>query len=121
MHSDDYYGAGLLRRWTICEATGQARCFEDAVAVANLSEGEITAIEQANADVHDAIAAVEAYEAALRLTAGEEPDQWIAGSDEAGEPVQVENPAWTTWQEALGVIEGVSEDTLALYQVRAKE
>ena len=119
MHSSDYYGGGLLRRWVICEATGQARCFDDAVAVAGLSEGEVEAIEAANAAVHTAITAVESYEAALRLTAGDEPEQWIAGSDEAGEPIQVENPTWTAWNAALAVIEGASEDTLALYQLRA--
>jgi len=115
----DYYGKGLLRRWTICEATGQARCFDDAVRIADLSEGEVEAIETANAAVHEAIAAVEAYEAALRLTAGDEPEQWITGNDEAGEPIEVENPAWTAWTAALAVIEGVSEETLALYQLRA--
>lgn len=121
MHSSDYYGGGLLRRWTLCEETGQARCFDDAVAVAGLSEGEIEAIEAANEAVHEAIAAVEAYEAALRLTAGDEPEQWIAGSDEAGEPIQVENPAWTAWQDALEVIEGVSEETLVLHHLRNPE
>ena len=119
MHSSDYYGGGLLRRWTICEATGQARCFDDAVRMADLSEGEIEAIETANTAVHTAIAAVEAYEAALRLTAADDPEQWVTGSDEAGEPAQIENPAWTAWQDALEVIEGVSGDTLALYQLRA--
>lgn len=116
MGTNFYSGGAYLRRWEIVD--GHARCPHDAFAVADLTQAEIDAQVAANDAVHAAIAAVEAYEAALRLTAGEEPPATIDGYDMDGNLIALPNPAYEAWTEAQAIIAHVTPETLELHLVR---
>jgi hypothetical protein len=108
-----------LRVWSIDDATGHALCAVDASLVADLTAQEISEQEAANATVRASIEAVEAYEAALKLSAQEEPPATVTEYDEQGTPSEVTNPDHTAWVAAGVTVANVGADVLTLAQKRA--
>jgi hypothetical protein len=108
-----------LRVWTICDVSGQAHCVTDASLVADLTAQEVSDQEASNASVRAAIADVEAYEAALKLSAQDEPPATVIEYDDAGDPLEVANPAHAEWVAAGDTVAAVSPETLTLAQKRA--
>jgi len=58
----DIFDRVMLRRWTLDLATGRKVCIDDPVNIEQISADDRVAIEARNADIHGAIAEVEAYE-----------------------------------------------------------
>ena len=115
----DYYQDGArIRVWSIDDA-GQPRCLVDAPLVADLTAQEVSDQEAANAAVRASIEAVEAYEAALKLNAQDEPPETVTVYDEQGEPYEADNPDHIAWVEAYEAVANVSAETLTLAQKRA--
>ncbi len=117
MNLDDFSGRGLLRRWYLLD--GQARCPFDAVEPKRLSPAQRDAILATNALVRDRLSAVEAYEAAQHLLAGERPDENVWTEDGEGGRAVIQNPAFAAWLAAEQTVEDVSDETLALARLRA--
>lgn len=115
---EDYYKDGqYLRRWEMVD--GFPRCTVDALPVASLDPGDVSAQETANAVVRDALEDLEAYQAALKLNGQEEPERLVLIGDGEGDTTEITNPAWTAWEEARLAVAAVSVGTLALYELRA--
>lgn len=117
MQLDDYTASGLLRRWYLLE--GQPRCPLDAVDPKALPSSTVSMILTSNALVRAKVEAVEAYEAAQRVFAGEEPEETIDGTDDDGDPIDLPNPAHAAWTAAADLIESASAETVALANRRA--
>lgn len=58
----DIFDRVMLRRWTLDLVTGRQVCIDDPVNIERISADDRLAIEARNADIHGAIAEVEAYE-----------------------------------------------------------
>jgi hypothetical protein len=114
----DRYRAGrYLRRWSLVE--GYPRCVEDALDTTTASAGDISAAEAGNVAVHDVVAAVEAYEAALMLTAGRTPPPALPSMPMPdGSSYTPPNPALDAWEAAQAVLGSVTPETLALAALR---
>lgn len=108
-------GQEYIHVWVL--VGGYPRCLSDALS-AGVPAMVAAAIEASNAQVRESLTAVEAYEVALALTAGDPPPATIPGADDEGEPVQVDNPAWAEYEAALATIAAVTQDTLALHAER---
>lgn len=116
---DDFYGNGaFLRRWLI-DNTGQLVCPFNAVEVATTATADIEAIKAANAAARARIAAVEEYEAALRVRSGEQPPRDEDYIDENGQERTRWSAAYREWWEAGKTIEDATADTIALAEIRA--
>lgn len=114
---DRYRSGRYLRRWTLVD--GFPRCVADALDTATASAADISAAEAGNVAVHDAVAAVEAYEAALALTAGRTAPPAFAGVPvPGGGSYAPPNPALDAWQAAQAVLGSVTPETLALAALR---
>jgi hypothetical protein len=114
---DRYRSGRYLRRWTLVE--GFPRCVEDALDTTTASAGDIAEAEAANIAAHAAVAAVEAYEAALALTAGRTPPPALASVPMPdGGSYTPPNPALDAWQAAQAVLGSVTPETLALAALR---
>jgi hypothetical protein len=114
---DRYRSDRYLRRWTLVD--GFPRCVEDALDTATASAADISAAEAGNVAVHDAVAAVEAYEAALALTTGRTPPPALASVPMPdGSTYTPPNPALDAWQAAQAVLGSVTPETLALAALR---
>lgn len=99
----DTYGDGRwLRRWSL--VVGHARCVADAYEVAATDPAVLGAQVAANAEVRAAMAAVEAYEAALATATQDEPP--------------VGDPAREAWSAARAAVAAADPDTVALHQAR---
>jgi hypothetical protein len=114
---DRYRSGRYLRRWTLVD--GFPRCVEDALDTATASAADISAAEAGNVAVHDAVAAVEAYEAALALTTGREaPPALPSVPMPGGGSYTPPNPALDAWEAAQAVLGSVTPETLALAALR---
>jgi hypothetical protein len=114
---DRYRSGRYLRRWTLVE--GFPRCVEDALDTTMASAADISAAEAGNVAVHDAVAAVEAYEAALALTAGRTPPPALPSVPMPdGSTYTPPNPALDAWQAAQAVLGSVTPATVALADIR---
>ena len=114
---DRYRSGRYLRRWTLVD--GFPRCVEDALDTTTASAADISAAEAGNVAVHDAVAAVEAYEAALALTTGREaPPALQSVPMPGGGSYTPPNPALDAWQAAQAVLGCVTPETLALAALR---
>jgi hypothetical protein len=111
---DHYKDTPLLRRWRIVD--GFPRCVDDAIPHDHPTAESVLA---ANAEVRAQIAAVEAYEAALRLTAGDPPAETLVSADLNGDPVETPNPAFAAYADALALIAVATSETLALAALRS--
>ena len=114
----DRYRAGrYLRRWSLYG--GFPRCIEDALDTLAATAEEVAAVEASNVAVHDAIAPVEAYEAALALTTGRTaPPALPSVTMPDGSTYTPLNPALDAWEAAQAVIAAVTPETLALAEQR---
>ena len=114
----DRYRAGrYLRRWSLVE--GFPRCVLDALDTTTATAEDIAEAEAGNVATHAAVAAVEAYEAALALTTGREAPPALASIQMPdGATYAPPNPALDAWQAAQAVLAAVTPDTLALAEVR---
>jgi len=114
---DRYRSGRYLRRWTL--VAGFPRCVEGALDTTTASAGDISAAEAGNIAVHDAVAAVEAYEAALMLTAGRTPPPALPSVPMPGGGTYTPpNPALDAWQAAQAVLGSVTPATVALAALR---
>lgn len=102
---DTYADGRYLRRWSIVD--GRARCLDDAHPMADTDPAVRDAQLAANAAVRTAIAAVEAYEAALALAGQEEPP--------------AHDPARADWESAVAVAAAADSATVALHLARSGE
>jgi hypothetical protein len=118
MQLDDYTSRGQLRRWDLLD--GQPRCPLNPVDPARISDADRAAILAQNATVRAKVEAVEAYEAANRLRAGEPPERYEeVVEEEGGEPVRRETAAYKLWRDAGKVVDDATAETLALAAIRA--
>lgn len=121
MHIDDHYSdPPLLRRWHLID--GRPVCALPAVEPWALPALDVAGIIAENAVVRTTVEIVEAYEAALRLSATEEPPETVTGSDpETGAPAQVENPDHVAWQAAIDLVAATDPTIVELAKIRAGE
>jgi hypothetical protein len=115
----DTYG-NFLRRWSLT-AAGTFDCVHDAVDVTLIPAETRAAIEAHNAALHAARADVGAFEAALRLRAGEQPFRDETYLDEDGEERTRWSDAYRAWWDAGQAVEAVSPAIAALARLRAGE
>ena len=117
MLPDLYRSGRYLRRWTL--VGGFPRCVEDALDTSTASDAEIEAVRAANVAAHDAIAAVEAYEAALAITTGRAAPEALPGVRlPDGSVPTPPNPALDAWTAAQAVLAAVTPETMALAELR---
>ena len=121
MHIDDHYSdPPLLRRWHLID--GRPVCVLPAVEPWALPALDVAGIIAENAVVRTTVEIVEGYEAALRLSAGEEPPATVPSLDaETGEPVEVANPAHADWQAAVDLVSATDPTIVVLAKIRAGE
>ena len=115
----DTYGDGeWLRRWTLAE--DGARCRDDAFHLPSTAPAQLAAQRAANAGVRAALAAVEAYEAALAVAQGDEPPADCAVLSENG-IVTAPNPAWIAWAAARRAVAAATSEVIALHRRRQSD
>ena len=115
---DTYKGGAYLRRWSISE-NGQAVCVEDAYPVADTEQATLDAQTERNAGIRQALADVEALEAA-RLVPEPEGDvpKTVTETDEEGNETERPYQAWAEYDLAQTTIAGANELTQKLEVVR---
>jgi hypothetical protein len=115
---DTYKGGSFLRRWSINE-NGQAVCVEDAYAIADTEQAILDAQTERNAGIKQALADVEALEAA-RLVAEPEGDipRTVTETDAEGNETERPFQAWAEYDAAQVTIAGANELTQKLEVVR---
>lgn len=117
MDPDIYNGGRYLRRLAL--VGGYARCPQTALYLGEAGEGEIAATMAINRVVRALVAEAEAYEEAVRLIAGSQPDQWISVPDDDGVETLVESAAWTAWVAAGATVAAAGPGLLHLTRTRA--
>jgi flagellar hook protein FlgE len=115
---DTYKGGAYLRRWSLNE-NGQAVCVEDAYAIADTEQATLDAQSERNAGIKQALADVEALEAA-RLVA--EPDgdvpKTVTETDADGNETERPYQAWAEYDAAQVTIAGATDLTNDFETVR---
>jgi flagellar hook protein FlgE len=115
---DTYKGGAYLRRWSVSE-NGQAVCVEDAYPVADTEQATLDAQSERNAGIRQALADVEALEAA-RLVA--EPDgdipKTVTETDAEGNETERPFQAWAEYDAAQVTIAGATDLTNNFETVR---
>ena len=116
---DTYKSGAFLRRWSISEASGQAVCVEDAYAIADTEQATLDAQSERNAGIRQALADVEALEAA-RLVA--EPDaetpRTVTVTDVDGNESTEPQAEWAKYDAAQATISDASDLTNSFETVR---
>ena len=109
---DTYKSGQFLRRWSISESSGQAVCVEDAYAVADTEQATLDAQSERNAGIRQALADVEALEAARQVP---EPDgdipRTVTETDAEGNETERPYQAWAEYDAAQVTIAGATELT----------
>ena len=115
---DTYKGGAYLRRWSISE-NGQAVCVDDAYPVADTEQATLDAQSERNAGIRQALADVEALEAA-RLVAEPEGDvpRTVTETDAEGNETERPFQAWAEFDLAQTTIAGANELTQKLEVIR---
>ena len=115
---DTYKGGAFLRRWSINE-DGQAVCVEDAYAIADTEQATLDAQTERNAGIRQALADVEALEAA-RLVAEPEGDvpRTVTETDIDGNETERPFQAWAEYDAAQVTIAGATDLTNDFETVR---
>ena len=115
---DTYKSGAYLRRWSISE-NGQAVCVEDAYAVADTEQATLDAQSNRNAGIRQALADVEALEAA-RLVPEPEGDvpKTVTETDAEGNETERPFQAWAEYDAAQVTIAGATELTNNFETVR---
>ena len=116
---DTYKSGQFLRRWSISEASGQAVCVEDAYPVADTEQATLDAQSERNAGIKQALADVEALEAA-RQVAEPEGDVPKTDTETDAEGYETERPfqAWAEYEAAQVTIACATELTNNFETVR---
>ena len=108
---DTYKGGAFLRRWSINE-NGQAVCVEDAYPTADTEQATLDAQSERNAGIRQALADVEALEAA-RLVA--EPDaetpRTVTVTDVDGNESEEPQAEWAKYDAAQATISDATDLT----------
>ena len=108
---DTYKSGAYLRRWSVSE-NGQAVCVEDAYAVADTEQATLDAQSERNAGIRQALADVEALEAARQVP---EPDgdipRTVTETDAEGNETERPYQAWAEYDAAQVTIAGATELT----------
>lgn len=114
---DTYRAGQYLRQWDIVD--GQPCCVLDALDMALASPEAVAAAQAKNRVVAERLAAVEAFENAVLLTARPSPKQWVTAYGAGGVSTQVECPAWADYQAALATVAEATDLTRAYVLIRA--
>ena len=116
---DTYKSGQFLRRWSISESSGQAVCVEDAYAVADTEQATLDAQSERNAGIRQALADVEALEAARQVP---EPDgdipRTVTETDADGNETERPFQAWAEYDAAQVTIAGATDLTNNFETVR---
>ena len=116
---DTYKSGQYLRRWSISEASGQAVCVEDAYPIADTEQATLDAQSERNAGIKQALADVEALEAA-RLVA--EPDaktpRTVTVTDVDGNESEEPQAEWAKYDAAQATISDATDLTNDFETVR---
>ena len=115
---DTYKSGQYLRRWSISE-NGQAVCVEDAYPVADTEQATLDAQSERNVKIKQALADVEALEAA-RLVPEPEGDipKTVVENDIEGNKIERPYKPWAEYDLAVTTIAGANELTQKLEVVR---
>jgi len=115
---DTYKSGAYLRRWSISE-NGQAVCVEDAYPVADTEQATLDAQTERNAGIRQALADVEALEAA-RLVAEPEGDvpKTVTETDAEGNETERPYEPWARYDAAQVTIAGATDLTNDFETVR---
>ena len=109
---DTYKSGQFLRRWSISESSGQAVCVQDAYPVADTEQATLDAQSERNAGIRQALADVEALEAARQVP---EPDgdipRTVTETDAEGNETERPYQAWAEYDAAQVTIAGATELT----------
>mgnify|MGYP003339992301 FL=1 len=108
---DTYKSGAFLRRWSVNE-NGQAVCVEDAYAIADTEQATLDAQSERNAGIRQALADVEALEAARLVP---EPDgdipRTVTETDADGNETERPYQPWAEYDAAQVTIAGATELT----------
>ena len=115
---DTYKSGAYLRRWSINE-NGQAVCVEDAYPVADTEQATLDAQSERNAGIRQALADVEALEAA-RLVPEPEGDipRTVTETDAEGNESEEPQAEWAAYDAAQATISDASDLTNDFETVR---
>ena len=115
---DTYKGGAFLRRWSVSE-NGQAVCVEDAYPVADTEQATLDAQSERNAGIRQALADVEALEAARLVP---EPDAetplTVTVTDVDGNESEEPQAEWAAYDAAQATISDASDLTNDFETVR---
>jgi flagellar hook protein FlgE len=116
---DTYKSGQYLRRWSISEASGQAVCVEDAYPVANTEQATLDAQSERNAGIKQALADVEALEAARQVVEPEgDIPRTVTETDAEGNETERPYKAWAEYDAAQVTIAGATALTNNFETVR---
>ena len=108
---DTYKSGQFLRRWSINE-NGQAVCVEDAYAIADTEQATLDAQSERNAGIKQALADVEALEAARQVA---EPDaetpRTVTVTDVEGNESEEPQAEWAAYDAAQATISDATDLT----------
>ena len=115
---DTYKSGKYLRRWSVNE-NGQAVCVEDAYPVADTEQATLDAQSERNAGIRQALADVEALEAARQVA---EPDsetpRTVTVTDVDGNESEEPQAEWAKYDAAQATISDATDLTNAFEVVR---
>ena len=115
---DTYKGGAFLRVWSVNDG-GQAVCAVDAHPPADTEQETLDATTASNAKIREALAEVDAVEAAKRINEpDEETPKTVTTTDIEGEETTSPHPAWAAYDAAKATISGASEATNQFVLVR---
>ena len=115
---DTYKSGQFLRRWSINES-GQAVCVEDAYPVADTEQATLDAQSERNAGIRQALADVEALEAARQVPEPEaETPRTVTVTDVEGNESEEPQAEWAAYDAAQATISDASDLTNSFETVR---
>ena len=115
---DTYKSGAYLRRWSVNE-NGQAVCVEDAYAIADTEQATLDAQSDRNAGIRQALADVEALEAARQVAEPEgDVPRTVTETDAEGNETERPFQAWAEFDAAQVTIAGATELTNNFETVR---
>ena len=116
---DTYKSGKYLRRWSISEASGQAVCVEDAYPIADTEQATLDAQSERNAGIRQALADVEALEAARQVAEPEgDVPKTVTETDAEGNETERPYQPWAEYDAAQVTIAGATELTNNFETVR---
>ena len=115
---DTYKGGQFLRRWSVNE-NGQALCVEDAYPVADTEQATLDAQSNRNAGIRQALADVEALEAARSVSEPTaETPRTVTVTDVEGNESEEPQAEWAAYDAAQATISDVTDLTNNFETVR---